>query len=600
MTLQINTSTLDAEGAASGLSPIALKVVVSLLCIVGVQVWLIFGHGLWGSNLQLKAMAAALIVAALPPVWRPAARLLDCVRRPTDRRRWMIAVAVGVISFGFLLLMARLQNRRMIPRMHDEFSYLLQARMLSHFRLWMPALPLPDFFDSFHIFVTPVYASKYPPGTALALVPSLWLGLPAATSCLIAASLAVAMLYRVTTELVDGVAGLLAAALLLSLNWFRAVSLMILPQAIFLAVVGVMLWAYLRWRRSRHWGWALLIGSAVGWLAILRPMEAICWAVPLGLAMALDLRGLSFRRWLAAAAMLVAGAVPFLSLQGVANIGITGRWYKMPWTVYAQRDIPYEGLGFHQIDPARRPMSKLPQKQMYYDLVNVPAQLAHRPGRVWSNFLNVRDVTLANATLPNPLLLILLPVSVLAWTGRRWILLVPLLIFLGGFALYYFFFDWYCMAVAPAMVVGVVLGFHVLCQTWPRRRWLGVMLIGVLLAAAGVALPRAVRERADEPMQLIDQETINNTLAGSVQTPAIVLFHYEPGVNLDAEPVYNTDTLNPDDAPIVRAHDLGERNGELYRYYAQRRPDRNIYRYDLGTNSIHYLGTAGSPAGFSD
>jgi hypothetical protein len=588
--LQPNTFNPDANSPISGMSPIARKVVASLLCIVGVQVWLIFGHGLWGSTLQVKAMGVALIIAALPPVWRPMAWLLDRLRRPTNRQRWMIAVAVGVVSFCFLLLMARLQDRRMIPRMHDEFSYLLQARMLSHFRLWMGALPLPEFFDSFHIFVTPVYASKYPPGTALALVPALWLGLPAAISCLVAASIAVAMLYRVTTELVDGVGGLLAALLLLSLNWFRAVSLMIMPQAIFLAVVLAMVWAYLRWRNRFGWGWVVMIGAAAGWMAILRPLEAICWTIPIGIAMALDLRGRLPRQWIAAAAMLLAGAAPFLLLQLIANIGVTGHWYKTPWVEYARRDIPYEGLGFHEVDPARRPESKLPQKQMYYDLVNVPAQLAHTPDRIWSNFLNVRDVTLANSTLPNPILLMFLPISLLAWTGRRWVLMVPLLLFLSCFTLYYFFFDWYCLAVAPAMVVGVVVGIDVLRQSWPGRRWLEVMLIGVLLAACVASLPRAVRERADEPMQLINQESINATLSQQVSPPAIVLFKFDQSANLDAEPVYNTDTLNPDDEPIIRVHDLGGKNEELFRYYAGKGPDRGVYVYDRKHEALDFIG----------
>lgn len=578
----------------------ARRVMVLLLCIVGVQVWLIFGHGLWGSNLQIKAMAAALIIAMLPPVWRPVAWVLDRVRHPTDRQRFRTAAGVGVFALGFLLLMARLQDRQWIPRMHDEFSYLIQARMLSHFRLWMPALPLPEFFDSFHIFVTPVYASKYPPGTALALVPALWLGLPAATSCLVAASLAVAMLYRVTAEMVDGVAGLLAAVLLLSLSWFRALSLMIMPQAIFLAVVGVMLWAYLRWRRRLAWGWLLAIGAAAGWLAILRPMEAVCWTVPLGLAVALDLKHAPWRRWAGATLLLLAGAIPFLSLQLVANIGITDHWYEMPWVAYAQRDIPYEGLGFHQIDPARRPMSALPQKQQYYDLVNVPAQRAHRLDRVWSDFIQTRDVLLAHATLPNALLLILLPVSILELSRRRWVVVLPLLLFLVCFSAYYFFFEWYCLALAPAVVVGVAAGFHAICQTWPKRRWLAVVLIAPLLAAAIAALPRAVHEKADEPMQLIDQESINAALNRSVQSPAVVLFRFQKGVSLDAEPVYNINTPWPDDAPIVRAHDRGERNVDLYRYYARRQPLRNIYRFNLGDRSLQFLGTAAGLGHFSD
>jgi len=69
----------------------------------------------------------------------------------------------------------------------------------------MPQHELADFFDTFHILVRPVYASIYFPGTALLYVASIWLNLPPWVMPLLAAGASVALLYRVISELVDGV-----------------------------------------------------------------------------------------------------------------------------------------------------------------------------------------------------------------------------------------------------------------------------------------------------------------------------------------------------------------------------------------------------------
>jgi len=56
-----------------------------------------------------------------------------------------------------------------VPRIHDEFSYTVMADTFSQGRLAGSKPPLPEFFDSFHVLVRPVYASKYFPAQGLFL-----------------------------------------------------------------------------------------------------------------------------------------------------------------------------------------------------------------------------------------------------------------------------------------------------------------------------------------------------------------------------------------------------------------------------------------------
>ena len=76
------------------------------------------------------------------------------------------------------MLTALNQDRDFFAKTHDECAYLIQTQMLARGKLWMPAHPLPDFFDSFYVLTTPKYASITFPGSAMFFVPALWLHLP--------------------------------------------------------------------------------------------------------------------------------------------------------------------------------------------------------------------------------------------------------------------------------------------------------------------------------------------------------------------------------------------------------------------------------------
>jgi hypothetical protein len=90
---------------------------------------------------------------------------------------------------------------------------------------------------------------------------------------------------------------------------------------------------------------------------------------------------------------------------------------------------------------------------------------------------------------------------------------------------------------------------------------------------------------------------IVTTVAAGVASPLLTEDEHDYRLSVHAEPVYNVDVAWPDDARVIRAHDLGpERDRALFAYYARVSPDRAVYVYDrakgFGPDALTYLGTA--------
>jgi hypothetical protein len=83
-------------------------------------------------------------------------------------KRWLCwsVLALGMV-LGRVALLPLLPRPE--PLIQDEFSYLLSADTFAQGRLTNPPLPEPQFFESPHVLLTPIYASKYQPGQGLIL-----------------------------------------------------------------------------------------------------------------------------------------------------------------------------------------------------------------------------------------------------------------------------------------------------------------------------------------------------------------------------------------------------------------------------------------------
>jgi hypothetical protein len=283
-------------------------------------------------------------------------------------------------------------------------------------------------------------------------------------------------------------------------------------------------------------------------------------------------------------------------LQLVFDRGVTGSWLTTPFAFYNQRDQPRLRYGLTIPADGPQPVTRVPEKLEYYHIVVEPRLAMHRPEMFWHTFVASRlPMTLGDA-LPQPMLLALLPMGLLAWRRKRgWVLGATLPLFFVVYTFYPLFPAHYTIITAPAVILTVLLGIKAITLAWPKARagaWtaMTIFVVGLPftqpvenLEMKGVSVFHAAVLRA------ADEQTAKLAALGK---PAVVLFRRDPNLKLDHEPVYNLDAAWPDNELIIRAHDRGAENGKIFKYYAQHGADRAFYLFDEARveDGVRFLG----------
>jgi 4-amino-4-deoxy-L-arabinose transferase-like glycosyltransferase len=259
---------------------------------------------------------------------------------PLPRRGF--APAAGLLALtvlGVTLYVARVVLEG-IPHVTVSVAYLFQARTFALGRLWAPTPPLVEFFDHQHLVVLgDRWFSKYPPGSALALLPGVVVGAPWVSSPLLAA-LTILLVFDLGRQAYGGGTGLLAAALLAVAPFFIFMSGDMMGHPFALVLTLAALSAAARARRGQPLA-AAGCGLAMGLLFVTRPLTALALAFPIAIWLLPAIRQ-SFRCASRLVPALLAGAA--LPLLGwlLYLWAVTGSPFTNTMTLY----WPYDRLGF--------------------------------------------------------------------------------------------------------------------------------------------------------------------------------------------------------------------------------------------------------------
>lgn len=229
-----------------------------------------------------------------------------------------------------------------LPVVHDEASYLLQAQTFARGRWTMPSPPLPQFFEQFHVFVVPRFASKYPPGHGILMVPGVWLGLPGLVPLLLN-GLAAALLFVLVRRVTNGWIAVLTFVLWLSMS-----GNLVFRSGYFSETTSSALWlagwlALLEWRERPRERWLMAIAACIGWMAITRPLTAVAFAIPVGFVVLR--RTIRTRHWRTLMRPALLG-IAILSLIPIWSARTTGSWRETPYALYSKLYFPFDAMGF--------------------------------------------------------------------------------------------------------------------------------------------------------------------------------------------------------------------------------------------------------------
>ena len=485
--------------------------------------------------------------------------------RGIQRQGQKLAVKIGwsMAILAALPILLRLglvpQSPIPSPAVADDFSYLLLADTLRHFRFANPVHPLHQFFETFFVLQQPSYASIFPLGQGLLLIIG-WAGVALSIGAMCA--LCYWMLRAWTTPGWALLGGLLAVIEFGPLNqWMNSFWGGAVAACAGCLVVG----ALPRLRAQPRTTWAVLLGLGIGLSWLTRPYETILLILAVLIYLNRDWR-------LARQGLYVFAAVIGLSL--LQNKQVTGNWMMLPYQLSQyQYGVP-TSFTVQPVPTPHRPLT--PEQKLDYD----EQSLVHGPqdtfGRYWTRWAArirfYRFFLLAPLYLALPFFLPRLRERRFAWV------LVTILLFSFGTNFYPYFYSHYIAALTCLFILIAVAGLEYL----RHYSELGANIV-VLLCAAHFIFWYGLHASGNQELtaaftpfetwDAINQGDPEGRIAVGRQLDAapgrqLVFVRYGPQHRFE-EWVYNA--VDIDTAPVVWARDLGaDENQKLLQYYRDR------------------------------
>src|SRR5579863_1580474 len=529
-------------------------------------------------------LAFTVLLVVLAMMFRP--WIEPYGRRLAVNPRWSMAL---LAAMPVALRLALLPHHAIpSPTVSDEFSHLLVADTLLHFRLANPAHSLRQFFETFFVLQEPTYSSIYAVGQGMALAlgrvlfghPWAGVALSVAAIC----SLCYWMLRAWTTPGWALVGGLVAVCEFGPLNqwmntyWGGAVS----------AAAGCLVFGSLpRLRESARPRYAALLGLGLAVQLLTRPFESVFLVLSVILFFLPALRQRDeIRKLSTVMPVAVLAVIPAVAITLVQNKQVTGSWTTLPYVLGQYQYAVPSALTFQAKPVPHRALT--PEQELDYKMQR--SFLASGKDTIESYFARIEyRVRFYRFFFYVPLYLVLpfFAMSLGEWRFG-WVALT-LSVFALGVNFFPAFQFHYIAAVTCLFVLVSVTGLERLSRLSIRGEPAGreAALAIVLLCTAHFLFwyglhvldtrPFSAELRQYETWDAINHDdpggriAINNQIA-QIPGKQLVFVRYWPQHIFQQEWVYNEADI--DRARVVWARDLGALENEKLRSYY---PDRDVW-----------------------
>jgi len=486
-----------------------------------------------------------------------AKRLAGALRSVAKRRIFCgaLVASLSLVVNGAVAL----HNGVPVPRVQDEFSYLLAGDTFAHGRLTNPTPPFPEHFETPHVLVRPTYMSKYPSGQGIALAIGQWMSDQPIIGVWLTTAAACAAIYWMLLGFVDGrwalVGGVIAAVHPELIAWSQTYwggSVAVLGGALMIGAWGRLLQRYSLVN-------SLALGAALAILANSRPYEGLILSiVPM---IVLIYRAIGRYRLAVGLSVVL---IPVALAMCYYNFRVTGHPFRLPFMEYSAQYDVYPKFWFLPKHP--QPIYSSPAVALIhtdyergdYDRLQTAGGVAVISTQRFWQFVSMY-------TRQYWLLAPFLIAPVFVRDSRlKWIWLT-LGVFLAGICAESWFMPAYSAPAAPLMMLVVVIGIQKL-WSWnrPSRMVCGMILLSWLATAAfSAATPPPADAMRFGRADLIAQYP---ELRRGRQ---LIFVEYQTGHLIHDEWVYNSADLA--NSRIVWARYLGKSaDAPLIHYFSDR------------------------------